>query len=277
MPVLVTQGKIVPEGKDSSSDNGEQGDANGQQQQTNPPTTQETQGETTVEKEETKPATLPLTDNKVSTEEEGAKEPAFPLDILASLDEQLNRPRWVVPVLPKSDLETLLEVSIKLAREGLDVKSEPCQRFFRDGLSLSFVRVLDDDAVNAWNPDIQSYILTNTKLLVELCAVKVDQDWFPLMELLARALNPNCKWNNFNREQKSEWLQKAEAAGTADSLFSCSPDDKEPRGWLCDLINIFGDNGGFEAFHAHLCSGRDALSVTVIAAQIRLVLRRYIR
>lgn len=269
MPVLVTQGKIVPEGKDSSSDNGEQGDANGQQQQTNPPTTQETQGETTVEKEETKPATLPLTDNKVSTEEEGAKEPAFPLDILASLDEQLNRPRWVVPVLPKSDLETLLEVSIKLAREGLDVKSEPCQRFFRDGLSLSFVRVLDDDAVNAWNPDIQSYILTNTKLLVELCAVKVDQDWFPLMELLARALNPNCKWNNFNREQKSEWLQKAEAAGTADSLFSCSPDDKEPRGWLCDLINIFGDNGGFEAFHAHLCSGRDALSVTVIAAQIR--------
>ena len=91
-----------------------------------------------------------------------------------------------------------------------------------------------------------------------------------------RASSP-CRWNNFNREQKSEWLQKAEAAGTADSLFSCSPDDKEPRGWLCDLINIFGDNGGFEAFHAHLCSGRDALSVTVIAAQIRLVLRRYIR
>ena len=42
-----------------------------------------------------------------------------------------------------------------LLLEGLDGKSEPCQRFFRDGLTLSFVRVLDDDAVNAWNPDIQ--------------------------------------------------------------------------------------------------------------------------
>ena len=38
---------------------------------------------------------------------------------------------------------------------GLDDKSEPCQRFFRDGLTLSFMRVLDDDAVNDWNPDIQ--------------------------------------------------------------------------------------------------------------------------
>ena len=42
-----------------------------------------------------------------------------------------------------------------LLHQGLDGKSEPCQRFFRDGLTLSFVRVLDDDAVNAWNPDIQ--------------------------------------------------------------------------------------------------------------------------
>ena len=118
MPVLVNQGKIVPEGKDSSTDNGEQGDTNGQQQQTNAPNSQETQEQQTEGSNETETATLPLTDSKVATEGEGEKEPSFPLDILASLDEQLNRPRWVVPVLPKSDLETLLEASIKLAREG---------------------------------------------------------------------------------------------------------------------------------------------------------------
>ena len=162
MPVLVTQGKIVPEGKDSSSDNGEQGDANGQQQQTNPPTTQETQGETTVEKEETKPATLPLTDNKVSTEEEGAKEPAFPLDILASLDEQLNRPRWVVPVLPKSDLETLLEVSIKLAREG-----KPLIAYIRD---VVFARVLSQFLFSMLVfSDNCHYVLSD---LVTICTIK---------------------------------------------------------------------------------------------------------
>ena len=46
------------------------------------------------------------------------EEKKFPVDVLASLDEQLNRPRWVVPVLPKGELEKLLEASIKLVKAG---------------------------------------------------------------------------------------------------------------------------------------------------------------
>ena len=38
---------------------------------------------------------------------------------------------------------------------GQDVNSEPCQRFFREGLTTSFVRILTDDAVSTWKPDIQ--------------------------------------------------------------------------------------------------------------------------
>ena len=45
-------------------------------------------------------------------------EVAFPLAELSKLDEMINRPRWVVPVLPKGELEVLLEASIKLCRAG---------------------------------------------------------------------------------------------------------------------------------------------------------------
>lgn len=38
---------------------------------------------------------------------------------------------------------------------GRDANSEPCQRFFREGLTTSFIRILTDDAVSTWKPDIQ--------------------------------------------------------------------------------------------------------------------------
>jgi hypothetical protein len=83
----------------------------------------------------------------------------FPVEELQRLDEMLNRTRWIVPVLPKSELECLLNASIRLCKLKLDTKSEHCQRFFRDGLTVSFVRVMTDDAVNTWKYDIYVRIL----------------------------------------------------------------------------------------------------------------------
>ena len=45
-------------------------------------------------------------------------EPAFPNDELARLDEMVNRPKWVIPVLPNGELEVLIDASIKLAKKG---------------------------------------------------------------------------------------------------------------------------------------------------------------
>ena len=42
----------------------------------------------------------------------------FCISRLKSLDEQLGRPKWVVPVRPKDDLEMLLRGAIKLAKES---------------------------------------------------------------------------------------------------------------------------------------------------------------
>lgn len=76
---------------------------------------------------------------------------------------------------------------------GIDVQSEACQRFFREGLTISFTKILTDDAVNSWKLNIHNYINANCQRLVELCVLKLEEDWFPLLDLLAMVFNPNNK------------------------------------------------------------------------------------
>ena len=45
-------------------------------------------------------------------------DPLFPNHELNRLDEMVNRPKWVIPVLPDGELEILLSASIRLARKG---------------------------------------------------------------------------------------------------------------------------------------------------------------
>jgi ubiquitin carboxyl-terminal hydrolase 9/24 len=105
----------------------------------------------------------------------------------------LGRTRWIVPVLPKSELEILLDASIKLCNNKSDSSSEHCQRFFKDGLALSFVRILTDDAVNTWKYDIYKHIYNNSLKAIELCILKLLDDSSPLLDLLALILNPQCR------------------------------------------------------------------------------------
>uniref|UniRef100_A0A668ARF6 ubiquitinyl hydrolase 1 n=1 Tax=Myripristis murdjan TaxID=586833 RepID=A0A668ARF6_9TELE len=195
------------------------------------------------------------------------EEPAFPHTDLAKLDDMINRPRWVVPVLPKGELEVLLEAAIDLSKRGLDVKCEACQRFFRDGLTISFTKILTDEAVSGWKFEIHRCIINNTHRLVELCVAKLSQDWFPLLELLAMATNPHCKFHIYNGTRPSETVP-AGAQLADDELFARPPDPRSPKGWLVDLINKFGTLNGFQMLHDRFMSGQ-ALNVQIIAALIK--------
>nr|XP_042124626.1 probable ubiquitin carboxyl-terminal hydrolase FAF-X [Peromyscus maniculatus bairdii] len=164
------------------------------------------------------------------------EEPAFPHTDLAKLDDMINRPRWVVPVLPKGELEVLLEAAIDLSKKGLDVKSEACQRFFRDGLTISFTKILTDEAVSSWKFEIHRCIINNTHRLVELCVAKLAQDWFPLLELLAMALNPHCKFHIYNGTRPCESVSSSVQV-PEDELFARSPDPRSPK--VCCLRVFF--------------------------------------
>lgn len=194
-------------------------------------------------------------------------EVAFPLSELSKLDEMINRPRWVVPVLPKGELEVLLEASIKLCRAGLDTKSEECQRFFRDGLTTSFHKILNDEAVNGWKYDIHKAILKNTEKLVELCVTKLQQDWFPLLDLLSLVFNPMSRFNIYNGARPSETVPQG-AQVVENSIYARPPDARSPKGWLVDLVNKFGILGGFSILQKRICDGNN-LSVPLLAALLR--------
>ena len=51
------------------------------------------------------------------------QEVEFPHMELARLDEMINRPRWVVPVLHNGELEILLDASVALCKKGCHLHS----------------------------------------------------------------------------------------------------------------------------------------------------------
>jgi len=59
------------------------------------------------------------------------QEVEFPHMALERLDEMINRPRWVVPVLHNGELELLLDASIVLCKKGWHLLTWPKQiKFF---------------------------------------------------------------------------------------------------------------------------------------------------
>ncbi|XP_071799117.1 ubiquitin carboxyl-terminal hydrolase 9X-like isoform X1 [Asterias amurensis] len=196
------------------------------------------------------------------------EEPEFPLEELNRLDDMINKPRWVVPVLPKGELEVLLESSINLCKKGADVRSEACQRFFRDGLTTSFTKILTDEAVSGWKFEIHRCIMKNTERLIELCLAKLDQDWFPLLDLLAMALNPLCKFHVYNGTRQSETVPQGSQMNS-NELFARPPDLRTPKGWLVDLVNKFGSLGGFDILMKRFLNETQPLNVPIIHALLR--------
>ncbi|XP_059479532.1 probable ubiquitin carboxyl-terminal hydrolase FAF-X isoform X3 [Neocloeon triangulifer] len=195
-------------------------------------------------------------------------EPPFPHAKLAMLEDKVSSPRWVVPVLPEQELECLLLASIDLCQKGIDVRSEACQRFFREGLTISFTKILTDEAVNSWKYNIHHCIQQNCERLVELCVLKLPHDWFPLLDLLAIVFNPNNKFHAFNGGRQSETVPSGSPMQDDELFARPLPDLRAPKGWLADLINKFGKLGGFQALLERFQTGQ-GLTVPVIHALLR--------
>ena len=170
----------------------------------------------------------------------------------------------MIPVLPGGELEVLLEHSIDLCRRGVDTQSEPCQRFFRDGLTISFTKIMTDEAVSSWRFDIHKCILKNCERMVELVCTKIQDDWFPLLDLLALVFNPNNKFHVYNSSRACEHG----LVGPDDEQYAAPVDSRLPKGWLVDMINAFGHHGGFQAVLDRIVSGRN-LTVPLIFALVR--------
>lgn len=75
---------------------------------------------------------------------------------------------------------------------------------------------------------------------MELCVTKLSQDWFPLLELLAMATNPHCKFHIYNGTRPSETVP-AGVQLAEDELFARPPDPRSPKvkGPIFFFFNVF--------------------------------------
>jgi ubiquitin carboxyl-terminal hydrolase 9/24 len=155
-------------------------------------------------------------------------------------------------VLPDQELECLLNYTIKLSQADVDHDCEPCIRFYRDELTVSFTKILTDDAVSSWKVNIHNNILMLCGRLLQLCSLHVKNDNFHLLELLAVTLDPENKFHNHNAARVSSFAaESCDETGTQPDfkIFSKSPQEpRQPKGWLVDLLNNFGQLGGFDNF-----------------------------
>ena len=65
---------------------------------------------------------------------------------------------------------------------GSDLRSEACQRFFREGLTISFTKILTDEAVSGWKYEI------HVSPLIPLCCCFIIHHSFCL------CWEASCKW-----------------------------------------------------------------------------------
>jgi len=174
----------------------------------------------------------------------------------------------VVPVLPEQELEVLLNAAIELTQAGkcvqtiylipskvnlfagVDHDCEPCVEFYRNGLSTSFAKILTDEAVNSWKNNIHHCILVSCGKLLHLIAIHMQRDNPYLLDLLAIVFDPENKFNTFNAGRQPECFAAPDYIwGQLDSNKMYArppPEPKNARGWLVDLINRFGQLGGFD-------------------------------
>ncbi|XP_065223298.1 probable ubiquitin carboxyl-terminal hydrolase FAF-X isoform X3 [Planococcus citri] len=196
------------------------------------------------------------------------EDPSFPHNQLASLEDKINNTKWVIPVLPEQELEILLDAAIELCRTGEDSKSEACQRFFRDSMAICINKIMTDEAVGGWKYTIHHCIYDNCLRFIEICALKIKEDWLPLLDLLALVLNPCNKFHTVNAMRPSETISIGQTYPD-DYLFARPALDTRPsRGWLVDMLNKFGEHGGFQGLLDRFKSGKP-LTIPVVFALIR--------
>ncbi|XP_051788643.1 ubiquitin carboxyl-terminal hydrolase 24 isoform X2 [Erpetoichthys calabaricus] len=181
----------------------------------------------------------------------------FPTTNLYELESRVFTDHWSIPYKREESLGKCLIASTCLARLGLADADENCKRFMDRCMPEALKKLLTSSAVHKWGTEIHEGIYNMLMLLVELVAERVKQDPIPvgLMAVLTMAFNPDNEYH-FKNRMKSCQRNWADVFGEG-SMFAVplnSSYPKEPHGWLVDLVNRFGEMGGFAAIQSKLHS-----------------------
>lgn len=220
------------------------------------------------------PAYHDVVDSERSNDENGncsGGSMEFPTTNLYELESRVFTDHWSIPYKREESLGKCLIASTCLARHGLADADENCKRFMDRCMPEAFKKLLTSSAVHKWGTEIHEGIYNMLMLLVELVAERVKQDPVPvnLMAVLTMAFNPDNEYH-FKNRMKSCQRNWAEVFGEEANMFAVSPSNtyqKEPHGWLVDLVNRFGEMGGFSAIQTKL--NTDEIEIACVSALVQ--------
>ncbi|KAF7659700.1 hypothetical protein LDENG_00292980 [Lucifuga dentata] len=195
----------------------------------------------------------------------------FPTTNLYELESRVFTDHWSIPYKREESLGKCLIASTCLARHGLADADENCKRFMDRCMQEAFKKLLTSSAVHKWGTEIHEGIYNMLMLLVELVAERVKQDPIPvsLMGVLTMAFNPDNEYH-FKNRMKASQRNWAEVFGDEASMFAVSSSNsyqKEPHGWLVDLVNRFGELGGFTAIQTKL--NAEEIEIACVSALVQ--------
>ena len=131
---------------------------------------------------------------------------------------------------------------------------------------------------------MQEGIYIMLDLFIDLVTTRLDTDPVPvgLLNILSTAFDLKNDWNHKNKDQSSKssgWQSPSSDSPSSSSssyvISTSNGDFFNSYGWLCDLINLFGERRGFELiktiFDKEPASAEDSLTARSMAALLNPV------
>ncbi|KAM9326707.1 ubiquitin carboxyl-terminal hydrolase 24 [Gastrophryne carolinensis] len=181
----------------------------------------------------------------------------FPTTNLYELESRVLTDHWSIPYKREESLGKCLIASTYLAKLGLSDSDENCKRFMDRCMPEAFKKLLTSSAVHKWGTEIHEGIYNMLMLLIDLVAERIKQEPIPtgLLAVLTMAFNPDNEYHFKNRMKmcQKNWTEVF-GEGNTYAVSPASNLQKEPHGWLVDLVNRFGELGGFSAIQSKLNS-----------------------
>ncbi|XP_058887482.1 ubiquitin carboxyl-terminal hydrolase 24 isoform X2 [Acipenser ruthenus] len=194
----------------------------------------------------------------------------FPTTNLYELESRVFTDHWSIPYKREESLGKCLIASTCLAKLSLADADENCKRFIDRCMPEAFKKLLTSSAVHKWGTEIHEGIYNMLMLLVDLVAERVKLEPIPvgLLGVLTMAFNPDNEYHFKNRMKACQrnWSEVF-GEGSTFAVSLSSSFQKEPHGWLVDLVNRFGELGGFAAIQSKL--GSEEIEIGCVSALVQ--------
>ncbi len=212
----------------------------------------------------------------------------FPVSAFYELESRVFQDNWSIPYKKEEAFGRCLRAATKLAEENLMAEDEYCAKFHDRILPEAFKKLLSSHATQRWQGEIQEGIFDMLELFLDLVVARLKAPSPPhpvpvlMLQVLATAFDTKVEWNfkNRHKETRGRWTNLgADRAPHAGVVFAEGGRvGVEQFGWLCDLINQFGENGGFDLITAGMdrpeATVRDMAALITPVANCADLLRR---